>query len=661
MSGGVRDVATGRTIGRFVYASKGVGGWGVAEEAGEVGDDAVAEALLYLERLNQPTAAVAPPVADRARRMLWIGAADSARRFLFRTIVAGDDSSHRPNNNVTDCFVVEQLPAGAPGCPPPLAWSSSSWQSAYGPGEIANISLATGGSLQLDVDSAESPLIALSALAAENREPSLIAGVELLLRAVGTRGPAAPVTVLVDHIDYAPIFLGAVFSLLPFDVAWASNFEIRSISATQSTPFPGVRVLARDAESTPSDAIDLTVVDAADDPLPFPTCSFCGEPRETWLTLLLAALQGLREAISAGESTDAVEELTRALVDLVGTSVERRVPAAEFPQTFTQAALEASGHLKVAALIDSAAAWSRLANRHQHKRPTIAAPRPKAVPSSMLQSEYRLRVTKDYLTSTRPTVATNDLAEWYLEKLPARTNEWEVLPHLKLGAPNHTLESRIEAYLDVAALYPRLREPEWVRQYPLAGYVNDQFLSDVVSAIGRGEQKPFKKGMPAGQVAARLDEGLQSPQWPTRVLTPSGARAFVSQWLWEKRGAANDWLSGPAGPVPLAFVLLTQAIRRATSPAQLLAVRAALTEARNKPPRRPELARFPGRLTETLDQRLIDLLPARSQQPPMAPQGQTRTTGGDGVAQRTVVPMAPPASQSIAAPTTPPAQGVPNA
>ena len=168
--------------------------------------------------------------------------------------------------------------------------------------------------------------------------------------------------------------------------------------------------------------------------MPFPTCSFCGEPRETWLTLLLAALQGLREAISAGESTDAVEELTRALVDLVGTSVERRVPAAEFPQTFTQAALEASGHLKVAALIDSAAAWSRLANRHQHKRPTIAAPRPKAVPSSMLQSEYRLRVTKDYLTSTRPTVATNDLAEWYLEKAtrahervggPAPPGNWE--------------------------------------------------------------------------------------------------------------------------------------------------------------------------------------------------------------------------------------------
>ncbi len=109
-------LAGGRLLGAFGYASLGTSGWRVGQriDVGGLADDAVAEGARLIERLpwwpDEPLAAGVDPY-ERPRRLAWLGTGTTPRRFLLHTIHAENDASNRPDNNFTECLVVERMDA----------------------------------------------------------------------------------------------------------------------------------------------------------------------------------------------------------------------------------------------------------------------------------------------------------------------------------------------------------------------------------------------------------------------------------------------------------------------------------------------------------------------------------------------------------------------
>ncbi|MDQ1250770.1 MAG: hypothetical protein QG597_5150 [Actinomycetota bacterium] len=576
----VSHLSTGRIVGRFVYTSSGSQGWGIADEVGQVPPEVVRQALSAVERLSEPTELVVPPPSRRARRMVWGGQAGSPWRFLLHTVAAGDDASRRPHNNVTDCLVVHQSDTGAPGCEPPRLWGSTGWLTPYGSEAVSIVGLNPdeSESLTMPVEDHGDPLATLAVAAASNHEPSLLYSVASLIVAIAQGSgshPGRATVAMVEDVDFAPIFLGAAASVLPFDVAWDLPVEVRStVFAAEPTGGSGIVAMAREAAEGLSDVDILDLGGGAPPPVPAPrgNCARCGAALESWGSLVSQCVIGLAAASAAPDADPGrIKALAESLVSVMHDASARRIGSAAVPGCFTREALAAGGHQDIADLFEAARAWELIAADHSH-RPVIpmpAEPRrlaPVTLSGSSLVKDRSLRTkaTVDGLLRERPSESSYWVADWLVGQDRSLARRWYVATHRALGHPGMDHIERVEAYCELYADFPEVGLG-WggrTRRPPLVEFAVDGFLTDLVTAMS--DEKQRKLGLSdqlTASVIVQLAAMIRTPTWQAGLLNPRSSR-FVSAWLEEKprRGYPSGLSCELVGDDPLGYVLLSMAI-----------------------------------------------------------------------------------------------------
>jgi hypothetical protein len=632
----VSELSTGTIVGRFVYTSRGSQGWGVADEVGQVPPEVMRQALSAVERLSEPTELLEPAPNERARRMVWGGEPGAPWRYLFNTVSAGDDASRRPHNNITDCLVVRRNDTGHPGCEPARLWGSRGWLTPYGSEAVSGIDLHPDDteSLVMPLDDAGEPLVTLALAAATNNEPSFLYSVASLVAAIaqGVGSPSRRTAVaVVEDVDFAPIFLGAAASVLPFDVAWDLPVEVRSVALTAAPPHGGgiiamTREAALDCDGV--EVLDLGGEAPAPRPAPRGACSGCDVPVESWGSLVSQCVIGLAAAsASPGVDPVRVQRLAQSLVMVMRQASALRISGAALPTTcFTEAALTSSGNLDVAELFDAHTAWDLLSVDHRHQ-PVIPSPQlPTLLPGTALIQDpgMRTRTMMRRLAHTRPGVAGFWQADWLIGKNRRAVDHWIVAAHRALGRPGLDHMDRIETYCEL-----RLDHPEFAAigsrgrvSLPLIDYCADIFMADLVTAMVEEKQHrlPLGEGMDATAIAT-LAESLERPTWPLGLLDPRASR-FVTTWLHEKprRGYPAELAGEIVNQHPLAYTLLNLVVPASDDdPVPLLFLRDALVEAVRRPYRNAQFRGLPEALMEQVNRRLARL----TFQPP-APAGGSR-------------------------------------
>ena len=630
---------SGRVVGRFIYTSRGTQGWGVVDLVGTAPDEVVAEALSHVERLVEQTSPLAPPVENRARRMVWGGTHGSPWRFLFQTVSAGDDASRRPHNNVTDCLVVRQQETGPLGLEPARLWSSTGWLTPYGPDEVTRIDLAALGEAEfaLPVEDHENPLAMLAVAAATNNEPSLLHNVASLVASIanGAGGPGrSTLLALVDDVEFAPIFLSAATSVVPFDVAWNLPLEVRSVGLG-STPPDGSGIVAMGREYL-GDVDGLEILDlgggaAAPPPVSRNRCQVCDEQVETWGSLVSQCLNGLAAAAARPESDPQwVSGLAESLVGLVSDAGSTRVASNNLVGLFSKAALTSAGRLELAQLFDAETAWRLLERDHTHppKRPIVIKPllptRPAARPPAppkwppardlLVDSMVRIRSTLDYLALARPTEHTYWVAKWAVDEHEELKTNWYAEVHLLLGMPEATPWKRIESFSELDELYEGgfvISGSPTAAGRRLAAYCIDGLLRDLCSASvdDKHRRLDLREEITSNRIA-HFAKSVPDPTWPSALLGPR-VRNFIHYWLDEKprRGYPSGLLASRGGESSLGYLLLSQAIELGENPLELIFVRESLEEQLKRGMRNEQFAGSTRRLLSNIDRRLSVLAP----------------------------------------------------
>lgn len=591
MSAGLEGatIEGGRIVGRFIYTSRGVDGWAIATQAGEVVPEVAREAQAYIERITGPAVRVGqvPPLAERPRRMVWAGNDDGQWRFVINTVLAGNDSSMRPNNNVTDCLLVRRgAEVLGPATDPAQLWGSPGWLTPYGADEVAKLDFGAAefDPLAVQVPDGPTPLVALAELATMERDPSLIYNVASLVHAIdtATRGAGwTPRTVIVDDVSFAPIFLGAALSVVPREVGWRLTFEIRKGLEPVAEPTVRLVLVERAREGSRHDSGDVLELAAGQEQprvVAPDICRTCGQPRETWASVVTACLVGVGLMITAepdsGKATAAIAELVQLMSELAGAGV----PAEEVAGHFRPGSLEPGRQQALAAVVGPVGGWQALDMEHGHVVVIPADPGP-SQPSTgerlLADPAARQVAAWQLLRSQDPGEASWRIAEWLLDRRGERAGKGAdpiIECHALLGDPRATSLDLIDRFVEFHSRFA----PEFQATldsdefgYPFGAY--QIFLGAVLKSAAEGRVVDGLAEIAPAEVASFATR-ISRPTWHLPLLSPQGALPLLQVW-WGKRARAGSIAAMLRAPVSaqrsLAEVLAVAAIRNATSAVDL--------------------------------------------------------------------------------------------
>lgn len=538
------EVLTGRIAARFVYASRGIDGWGVSGQIGSVTDQVKDEAVSYLERLHSPQGYGSVAEHLRERRLVFAGSPGSPWRFLLNSMAAGADASGRSDNCFSDCLIV-QSDKSANGIDPATLWDSASWLKPYGAEEVTAADPRASGGAALRL--AGSPVTTLRRLVEfvveERVAPGYLYAVARMVETLESPAArSAPTWVGVPQLGFAPILLSVLYGLLPFDVAWDASFEIRNAPLNPAGQSP-VALRFIDAKLLPGGGNSFTVspgTSARERRLQ--PCPTCGRPVTTWSDLLITCLTGLAAMLHEAETREEAASLADSLWRYCAMLRDERVPSSEYPNRFTDDRLP-SQFFPLTKLFGAVVS-------HNHLQPRRYISDPDKVLA--------------FLREHTPSDLTAAVAARQLERVafPMTAEVRAVLEfHVNAGDPPEAAQGLLERLSSV-------RTDSWksISSQPhLVGAVADRLLRAVaILGCTHYDAAPFPRSLNANHIAWALKRA-GTGDWGQPIRNLELFDKFLQSWVAVQPGLGEVTRvltqRDPGGPFAMGYTMMREALK----------------------------------------------------------------------------------------------------